>query len=139
MQSCVSGPDDHVKMRNYLAKFGLQPTKHERYEEFICGDGHIDKSIVSWVYPVFIYGIFRGVIDIAECTVPCPPLFSLGMAEKWECISDHKKKQLILGKYRVTIPFRKSTPYLDVLDLDVVSKETIDLTEVPIDFILHRK
>ena len=112
----VSGPDDHARMQEYLKSFGLQPVKRLKKEEFIFGDGKIDTSEHSWEYPAFLGGKYVGEIRIAECHVPCPPLFSLEMAEQWEAVTNHKKKTLTLERHNVTIPFNKGTPYLDVLD-----------------------
>ena len=69
---CVAGPDEHKRMRDFLRTLGLQPVKREIFEEFVFGDGEVDRATVAWIYPVFFDGKFVGVLDIAECTVPCP-------------------------------------------------------------------
>ena len=81
---------------------------------------------------MFIENEFIGVIDIAQCGVPCPPLFSLGMAEEWECMTDHKGKFVYLGKYDTKVPFTDNTPFLDVLDLS----ENVDKSTVPAQFMI---
>ena len=123
----VSGPDDHKAMQDYLATKGLKATKTYFREEFVFGNGKIDHSDWFWTYPVFLQGVFRGTISIAECTVPCPVLFSLEMAKKWQAQTDHANSNIYLKKYDVTIPFQNGTPYIDVLDI----RDTTDYSRVP--------
>ena len=104
--------------------FCIKPERRDRVEEFIFGDGQVDYSKHSWGYPTFINGKFMGVIDIAECTVPCPPLFSLGMAKKWKCVCDHDKGLIKIKKFNHEVPFDGDTPFIDVFDCDGYSLNT---------------
>ena len=52
-------------MRYTLAKKGLTPVKHKIEENFKFGDGRVERSTTSWVYPVGMYGS-HGSIDMAE-------------------------------------------------------------------------
>jgi hypothetical protein len=113
---CVSGPDDHEKMTAHLAKYGLKPIRIDKQEDFIFGDGKTDTSKCAWSYPSFLDGRFVGAVDMAECTVPCPPLFSLKMAATWKCVTNHADKYMYIGAFDVKIPFRNGTPYLDIFD-----------------------
>ena len=105
-------------MRDVLKTFGLQPVRREIFEEFVFGDGEVDKATVAWIYPVFFDGKFVGVLDIAECTAPCPTLFSINTAKRWQIVSDHGRQSLYLGAYDKTFAFQDGTPYIDIFELD---------------------
>ena len=53
------------------------------------------------------------------------------MAEEWECVTDHKRKFLYLGKYDTKVPFTDNTPFLDVLDCP----EHVDYSKIPNEFL----
>ena len=120
---CVCGPDDHKRMRDKLRNYGLRPMKTSLQEEFIFGDGETHSSVCSWKYPVFLDNNFCGTIDIAEVEVPCPPLFSLGMAKAWECTTKHSadKSYIHIGKHHKNIYFT-DTPYIDIMDIQDLSQ-----------------
>jgi DNA uptake protein ComE-like DNA-binding protein len=125
---CVCGPDDHLLMTKALEARGLKPEYKDKQEKFIFGDGATEWSTHNVIYPCFIAGKCVGSIDIAFVKVPCPPLFSLSMAAKWDCITNHKEKIVTLGKYDHKIPFKNGvTPYVDVFDFP----ENLDKSTVP--------
>jgi hypothetical protein len=132
---CVSGPDDHVKMTAALALIGLQPVRKDKKEQFIFGDGIVEESECSYIYPAFIRGQYvTGGINIAKVNVPCPPLFSIGMAAQWECITNHKKKYVRIGRFRHKVPFKDGvTPYIDVFEYGPGT----DMTVVPREFFIE--
>ena len=65
---------------------------------------------------------------MARVQVPCPALFSLQMAKKWQCTTRHGKQEIVVEKHNRTFPFEDETPYLNVLDF---TDSTLDLTGVP--------
>ena len=129
---CVAGPDEHKKMTAYLFEYGYQPVKIDINEEFIFGDGEVSRARVAWLYPVFLDGVCVGAIDIAEVTVPCPCLFSLAMAKKWQIITNHVKQRIHLGLFKHDIPFVDGVPYIDVFDKIEACKKA----KVPQQFLL---
>jgi hypothetical protein len=130
---CVSGPVDHRKMQQKLALYGLKPRKLECREEFVFGDGETQESEFSYEYPVFLKGKFVGLIDIALLEVPCPPLFSLGMAKKWACKTDHEVGVIEIKKFNHKVYF-SDTPYLNILEIDYKGRQPI-IEDLPEDFI----
>ena len=93
------------------------------------------KAHVAYIYPVFFGDRLCGVIDIAECSVPCPTLFSLSMAETWQVTAYHAEKKLVIGLHNHTVPFQDNTPYLNIFDF----KEPLDLEDIPDDFVIGRE
>ena len=130
---CVSGPQDHEKMTKALALVGLKPLKVEKREQFIFGDAKTAESDCAFAYPAFQNNLFAGLIDIARVPVPCPGLFSLKMAKRWHCQTDHKAEQVIVKKYDRIWPFQNGTPVINVLDYD---PDHIDFTDVPPEFFI---
>ena len=120
-------------MCEYIAKYGLKPKKVPHREEFVFGDGKVDTSMWYWEYPVVMKGKIRGTIKIAECTVPCPCLFSLEMAEQWEASTNHKNHNIHLGLFDITIPFQDNTPLIDVCDYG----DSPDLQGLPAEFFMN--
>ena len=105
---CVSGPEDHQKMQDKLASIGLQPLRINKQEEFVFGNAKTSTSDCSFLYPAFLKGRFVGLIDIARVPVQCPALFSLKMAKKWGCLTDHKNGQLIVKDHICTYDFQSN-------------------------------
>ena len=70
---------------------------------------------------------------MARVPVPCPGLFSLKMAKKWNCVTDHKKQEIIVKKHNRVWPFQDGTPVINVLDYD---DSNLDLSEVPLEFFI---
>ena len=131
---CVTGPEYHDLMQAKLKTIGLKPIKLHISEDFIFGDGKIDTSDCAFMYPSFVGNEWTGGVDMARCTVPCPPLFSLKMAKLWDCSTHHGRQELTVGKYNKTFPFIGGVPYVDILDFDPA---TVDLSEVPLDFFIN--
>ena len=131
---CVSGPDDHTLMVDALAKIGLKPIQVMKQEQFIFGDAKTATSDCAFAYPAFQNNAFAGLIDIARVHVPCPGLFSLKMAKRWQCITDHAGQQIIVQKYNRTWPFQNGTPVINVLDFE---EDKVDLTDVPPEFFIE--
>ena len=126
---CVAGPDDHKRMREFLASFDLVPIRRDTLEEFVFGDGQVDTARVAWIYPVFMDGKVVAAIDIAECTVPCPTLFSLNMAKKWKVLADHATGILHIREFKKSCPFKDGTPYIDIFDMtpeNISYNDTVD-------------
>ena len=130
---CVSGPEDHSLMESYLRKFNLKPMIVNKQEEFIFGDGEVKQSDCALAYPSFLDGKFSGAVDIARVQVPCPGLFSLKMAKKWECKTDHAGEKVEVLKFNKEFPFVGGTPVVDILDFD---ENNLDLSGVPEEFFI---
>ena len=130
---CVSGPEAHRLIQQKLATIGLKPLKINVSEDFIFGDGKVDTSDCAFMYPSFLGNKFTGGVDMARCSVPCPPLFSLKLAKRWNCSTHHGRQELTVGKFDKTFPFVNGVPYVDILDFD---PGTVDLSEVPSDFFI---
>ena len=124
----MSGPEDHAKIQAELKKIGLMPMVIRKREEFIFGDAKTAVSDCAFLYPAFLNGKFVSCIDIARVPVACPGLFSLKMAKKWDCMTDHGKQELVVQKHKCRIPFENGTPTVNILDFD---PGTVDLSEIP--------
>ena len=82
---------------------------------------------------MFLDGIFRGGIDIAEVSVPCPCLFSLAMAKTWKIETNHARETLYLGRFDYTLPFVDGVPYVNVFEFKT---GRVDKTKVSRQFLL---
>jgi hypothetical protein len=102
-------------MTRKFAKHNMKPIRHDIVEEFVFGDGETTRAKYSYEYPVFLKGKWVGSIDIALVDVPCPPLFSLGMAKRWKCICDHDKDCIYMGEFDHTIKFT-DTPFVNIIE-----------------------
>jgi len=127
----VCGPEGHREMQRELERFGLKPIRHDKVEEFVFGDGETCRSAYSYEYPVFMSGNWVGNIDIAMVPVPCPPLFSLGMAKQWKCRTDHENDTIHIGVFNHTINFT-DTPYVNIFEKTKDGKIMVD--DCPRDF-----
>ena len=131
---CVGGPEVHFRIQTALSKVGLLPMRIDKQEEFIFGDAKTSTSDCAFLYPSFLNGRFSGLVDMARVPVPCPGLFSLKQAKKWQCVTDHAKEQLIVKRHGRTFDFEKSTPYIDILDFEPDQK--LDFSDLPLEFFM---
>jgi hypothetical protein len=127
----VCGPEGHREMQRELERYGLKPIRHDKTEEFVFGDGETCRSSYSYEYPVFMSGHWVGNIDIAMVPVPCPPLFSLGMAKQWKCRTDHENDTIHIGVFNHTINFT-DTPYVNIFEKTKDGKMVV--SDCPRDF-----
>lgn len=127
---CVSGPRDHENFTIALLAIGLRPVQIMKREQFIFGVMAKPRlQIVLSSIPLFREeNLQLPWIYMARVPVDCPGLFSLGMAQKWKCVTDHAEQTLTTKKCNRTYPFKKGTPYIDVLDFTL---ESLDLSKVP--------
>jgi hypothetical protein len=131
---CVSGHEEHKRMTEELARIGLKPVKVMKQEQFIFGDAKTATSDCAFAYPSFQNSRFAGLMDIARVPVPCPGLFSLKMAKRWRCITDHHAQKIIVQKYDRVWPFQNGTPVINVLDFE---EDKLDLTDIPPEFFIE--
>ena len=104
--------------------------------KFIFGNGKTAISECAFLYPSFQKGKYVGFTDMAKVLVACPGLFSLQMAKKWHCMTDHARQEVVVKKYDRVYPFQNGTPYISILDY---SDDTLDLSDVPLAFFPDRK
>ena len=75
------------------------------------------------LYPVFLRGEFRGLLDIAEVPPHCPMLMSKNVLKKWNVDMCFGQGCLKIHKFDVTIPFNEhDVPVVNILD---VTKEQL--------------
>jgi hypothetical protein len=60
-------------------------------------------------------------------------LFSLGMAKKWACKTDHEVGVIEIKKFNHKVYF-SDTPYLNILEIDYKGRQPI-IEDLPEDFI----
>jgi len=131
---CVSGHEEHQRMTEALARIGLKPVKVMKQEQFIFGDAKTATSDCAFAYPSFQNSRFAGLMDIARVPVPCPGLFSLKMAKRWRCITDHHAQKIVVQKYDRVWPFQNGTPVINVLDFE---EDKLDFTDIPPEFFIE--
>ena len=70
------------------------------------------------LYPVFLRGKFRGLLDIAEVPPHCPMRMSKNVLKKWDVDMCFGQGCLKIHKFDVTIPFNDcDVPTVDILDV----------------------
>ena len=80
----VGGTDSHKTIQALYRKLGMKPEKVEKVNHFSFGNGAPATSTVTWMYPIFIGGSYKGDIAIAEVPGVCPILFSINMMIEWK-------------------------------------------------------
>ena len=75
----VGGTKAHQEVQALYRKLGLMPAKLDKICHFAFGNGDPATSTVTWLYPIFIHGIYKGNIPIAKVPGVCPMLFSMNM------------------------------------------------------------
>ncbi len=66
-----------------MAVLGIQHVIKHTNDSFQFGNGEVSEATQKALYPVFLRGEFRGLLDIAEVTPPCPMLMSKNVLKKW--------------------------------------------------------
>ena len=111
------GKNHHDAWEKHLAIYGLKPEFLDDEECFKFGDGQIVKSIGKKLYPVFLNGKFRGILDLAIIDGNCPMLLSKTMMTKWGCTLDFGRKEMYLGKFGLVTSFNsRDVPIVNIMD-----------------------
>ena len=95
----VGGAKAHAEVQALYKKLGLVPVKLDKICHFAFGNGDPATSTVTWLYPIFIHGKYKGIIPVPGV---CPMLFSMNMMTYWGVVIDAN-----LGETRSEkVPFR---------------------------------
>ena len=99
-------------------ELGLKPLAAPCSEQFQFGDGNIESADKKYFYPVFVKGVYRGMLDQASVNVNCPQLLSKMVMQKWDVDLCFGKKQTRIGKFNVMLPFSEaSVPVVNIFDV----------------------
>ena len=113
----VGGQSSHEALRTKLAALGIQPVIKRTNDSFQFGNGEVSEAAHKALYPVFLCGEFRRLLDIVEVLPHCPMLMSKNVLKKWNVDMCFGKGCLKIHKFGVTIPFTESdVPTVDMLD-----------------------
>ena len=117
----VGGTDSHRTIQALYRKLGMKPEKVEKVNHFSFGNGAPATSTVTWMYPIFIGGSYKGDIAIAEVPGVCPILFSINMMIEWKIDllnSEHMCSSPTMG---ISVPYKHDdrgyTPYIPMLEV----------------------
>ena len=117
----VGGKEQHAALKKHMAKFGLKPIQKSCQESFQFGNGQISYAIGASVYPVFVQGKYRGMLDIAEVPDDCPLLLSKSVLKKWDVDLCFGKGCMNINKFGVIIPFNEQeVPIVNITDVTKV-------------------
>ena len=81
----VGGTPSHEAVRQNMAVLGIKPIIKSTHDSFQFGNGEVSEATQKKaLYPVFLRGKFRGLLDIAEVPPHCPMLMSKNVLKKWD-------------------------------------------------------
>ena len=114
----VGGRASHEALRTKMASLGLKPMIKQTNDSFQFGNGEISESTQKALYPVFLRGEFRGILDIAELQPHCPMLMSKNVLKKWDADMCFGKGCLKIHKFGLKIPFNEQdVPIVNIMDV----------------------
>ena len=79
----VGGRPSHEALRKKMAMLGIKPAIKNTNDSFQFGNGEVSEASQKALYPVFLRGKFRGLLDIAEVTPHCTMLMPKNVLKKW--------------------------------------------------------
>ena len=119
----VGGRLSHEALKKKMATLGIKPVMKRTHDSFQFGNGDVSEATQKALYPVFLRGEFRGLLDIAEVPPHCPMLMSKNVLKKWNVDMCFGPGCLKIQNFDVTIPFNEhDVPVVNILD---VTKEQL--------------
>ena len=130
----MAGTKAHNALKALLKKYGLAPICINRNQEFQFGDGKVEPSYYTFIYPVVINGVYVGDIPLAEVAVPCPALFSKQMQKEWQMIVDFGNDKWTSPLMNLEMKFRHATPVVPIADYGDVKSFDKKAMQIPSKF-----
>ena len=122
----VGGTKGHREFREYLKQFGLRPTGLKCNENFQFGDGNTETAKARWLYPTFLEGEYKGILDQCEVPADCPQLFSKSMLKSWDVDLRFGKQKIVINKFDIELPFSsRQLPIINIFDFTEKSLKKI--------------
>ena len=115
----TGGKKEHTKIQRYMRDvLGLTPVFAPCQESFQFGNGEVTRATRKVLYPVFMEGVYRGVLDEAEVPVDCPMLLSKMVLRKWDADMCFGKGVTRVNKFDLEVPFNEQDiPVINILDV----------------------
>ena len=101
-----------------MAQFGVHPIIQRATEDFQFGNGDASPAIQTVMHPVFLRGIYRGLLDMASVPDDCTMLMPKNTLTTWKVELCVGSVYLRIAKLKLIIPsVEQFVPIVNVFDV----------------------